>query len=167
MIDRTTQDRNTRASLFTYLQTEGEGQMWACAVCSFVCVCQMVNGNLLHPYKHNQCHQEQAAGAIDSHVVGRCFFDHFFWWNDVELVDCKEKNQIDRGINVQSEGHWHGCLLVGHRVYKPKESLWFQECTRIQRRWFPGTNKVPQHLQTLDPRIWRSCNMSHQLSRSD
>lgn len=141
MIDRTTQDRNTRASLFTYLQTEGEGQMWACVVCSSVCVCQMVNGNLLHPYKHNQCHQEQAAGAIDSHVVGRCFFDHFFWWNDVELVDGKEKNQIDRGINVQSEGHWHGCLLVW-------QSLQTKRISMVPRMYKDPAKVVPRYKQS-------------------
>lgn len=100
MMESITQARNTRASLFTYLQKGGE-QMWvpACG-CMFVYV-YYVPGYLLHPNKHNQRHQEQAACPVDTHVVEQCCaftififsFKYCCCRNDVHLAVDRQQTQ--------------------------------------------------------------------------
>lgn len=70
MMESTTQARKTRASLLTYLQIER--RINASLVRCCLCVCLFVRGYLLHPDKHNQCHQDQAACSVDTHIVGHC-----------------------------------------------------------------------------------------------
>ena len=66
-----------------------------CGACACVGVCEY----LLHPYKHYQRHQQQAACAIDTHVVGHCstfvFIEGYCRWNDVRLV-VKSKHMCHR-----------------------------------------------------------------------
>lgn len=64
-MERTTQARKTRASLLTYLQRTAVS---AC-VCLCLCVCMRVCVSLPHTYKHHQGHQEETAGAVNTHVV--------------------------------------------------------------------------------------------------
>lgn len=65
-----------------------------------MCLCWVgVCEYLLHPYKHYQRHQQQAASAIDTHVVGHCstivFIEDYCRWNDVRLA-VKSKRMCHR-----------------------------------------------------------------------
>lgn len=131
-------------------------------VCVSVCVCVCVGGYLLYPYKHHQSHQEQAACAINTHIVWHWAFA--FWkdrwvWNDVDLaVGRRHQKHSERVVNVQLK--W---LPTGRTSNIPAESLWCPVCTWIQRRWFPGRSRGPPLLQTRAPEIWISCSTSRRL----
>lgn len=58
-------------SQFVHIPAEGRRKDVSkhAGVCKCVCVCVCVGGYLLYPYKHHQSHQEQAACAINTHIV--------------------------------------------------------------------------------------------------
>lgn len=80
IIERTTQARNTRASLLTYLH---RGQV-KCRLCSTAETCVPT---LPHAHKHHQGHQEEAACAIYAHGVEHrsIFIKQRCCGNDVNL----------------------------------------------------------------------------------
>lgn len=78
-------------SQFVHIPAETRG-VNVVSVLGFLCVTVCVCRYLLHTYKHYQCHQDQAACAIDTHVVGRCFLStkQNCCWDNVCLVEGRQ-----------------------------------------------------------------------------
>lgn len=76
----------------------GKYVYWCVCVCACACMCMY----LLYAYKHYQRHQDQAACAIDTHIVGHrltvAFFKHCCCWNNVSLAVWRQQEQSERVI---------------------------------------------------------------------
>lgn len=145
-MERITQDRNTRDSLFTYLQTAENSSYFFYS--SYVRLISVQIHYLLHPNKYNQCHNNQAPCTKNPHVIGHCsrIFFTFEQWRVRKNVGLKWEHS-------RVENPWSRAFKVLIIVTVPARSLWCPKYTWIQQKWSQGRNTDQLLPQTLDPEI--------------
>lgn len=122
--------------------------------------------DIFNAHKHQQGHQQEADGAVNTHVVQHCR-PFAFWvfclengrlWSDVHLEEtCLVSLGIFYGcssaISLQTVNRRSGVAgrLQTDRRDPPGGSRWLPGCTWLQRRSCPGRSTGPQHPRTPAP----------------
>ena len=162
-MERITQARNTSANLFTYLQ-RGKEEVWECVLACVMCLC-LCMWILTSPPQTPPA--PSAAGSMcHRHACCWALLHLRLHWRLLLSERCTSGGEKWAHVSSLCSRINIAELLFVLSCNIPARSLWFPVCTWIQRRLFRGRNRDPLLPQTLDPKIWRSCSMSHQLVRN-